>query len=146
MRGFNRVFLMGHLGHDPVVRHTTSGRAVCDLRIASNRSIKRGEAWEEQVDWVTVRLWEQRAELALRFLKKGSALAIEGSLREDRWTDNQNNKRSRLLVHADSLTLLPNGRPSGPGETGAEPLDRPMDRPMDRPDHGDHEDEASIPF
>lgn len=135
MRGINRVFLLGHLGHDPVVRHTPTGRAVCDLRLATNRSIKKGETWTDEVDWIPVRMWEQKAELALRFLKKGSPLAVEGQIREERWTDTQNNKRSRLFVYADTLHLLPGARRDG------EQLEGPME-----PGPQAQDDDASIPF
>jgi len=125
MRGINRVFLMGHIGQDPVVRHTTNGRAVCELSVATHRAVRNGDTWDEDVDWTRIRLWEQKADLALRFLTKGSAIAVEGSLRTEQWTDSQGLRRIKTYVAVEQLHLLPgrardDERPEA--HAGAEPV------------------------
>lgn len=110
MRGINRVFLMGHLGQDPVVRQTPNGHAVCELNVATHRSTKKGDTWEEEVEWTRIRLWDQKAELAMRYLTRGSALAVEGQLRTESWLDGQGVRHYKCVVHVDQLHLLP-GRP-----------------------------------
>ncbi len=120
MRGINRVFLMGNVGQDPVVRQTANGRTVCDLNIATHRPVRSGDAWLEEVDWHTVRLWEQKAEIVLRYVTRGSGIAVEGALRNDQWTDKDGVRRQRSYVQVEQLHLLP-GRPREEGRaSGAE--------------------------
>lgn len=142
MRGINKVFLLGHVGQDPIVRHTANGRAVCELSIATHRSVRNGETWAEEVDWHRVRLWEQKAELALRYVTKGSPLAVEGFLRNEQWTDAQGQRRTRTVISAEQIHLLP-GRPSGDRAQGeAAPRDEaPPRQPAAQP-----EAEDEIPF
>lgn len=107
MRGINRVFLMGNIGQDPLVKQTPNGRAVCELSIATHRLVRKGEGWDEEVEWTKVRLWEQKAELAVRFLSRGAPIAVEGSLRTETWTDKENMRHWRTYVLVDHLHLLP---------------------------------------
>lgn len=112
MRGINTVTILGHLGHDPLIRTTPSGRKVSDLRIATNRAIKTSEGWRDDTEWHKVQLWGSQAEVAGRFLRKGSSLAIQGHLRTDHWTDEQNLNRTKTYVVCDHLHLL-GTRPEG---------------------------------
>lgn len=123
MRGINRVFLMGHLGHDPVLRQTPNGRTVTDLNLAVNRSVRAGEGWAEEADWIRVRLWEQKAELASRFLSKGSAIAVEGQIRTESWMDKEGARQHKVYVTVDQLHLLPGRR--GPEASAGEDLAPP---------------------
>jgi len=117
MRGINRVFIVGHLGHDPELRTTRTGTPVCRLRIATNRSRKNGDQWIEETDWHSVQLWDQRAEVAQRYLVKGSPVCIEGRLKSESWTDEKSGeKRYSTTIVADALHLL--GRPPAGLEGG----------------------------
>lgn len=137
MRSINKVFLMGHVGQDPVVRQTPTGKSVCDLSLATNRSVKAGETWVDEPDWHRLRLWEQRAEVALRYVTRGSAIAIEGQLRTESWTDQQQVRHTRSFVHVENLVLLPSGRPRDEGE-------RPAASPPG--ERGESTVEDNIPF
>lgn len=111
MRGINRVFIMGHLGHTPELRTTPRGIATCELNIATNRSRKEGEDWVDETEWHRVVLWEQRAETAARYLTKGGAVAVEGRLRTESWDDKQTGqKRQRTVIVGEQLHLLGGGR------------------------------------
>lgn len=115
MNGYNHVTLLGNLGRDPEVRQTPSGRMVCHLALATNRPVKTEDGWTQQTDWHHVTLWEHQAEIASRFLTKGSPVFIEGQLRTDGWIDKKTEeKRYRTYVKANRLVLLP-----GPGRAGA---------------------------
>lgn len=107
MRGINRVFVMGHLGHNPELRTTPKGVATCELNLATNRSRKDGEEWVEETEWHRVVLWDQRAETAARFLVKGSAVAVEGRLKTESWDDKQTGqRRQRTVIVAEQLHLV----------------------------------------
>lgn len=133
MRGINKVILMGNLGADPVLRHTPNGKVVCDLRIATHHGARNadGDKWEDAVMWHTVRLWEQKAELALRFLTKGCGVIIEGSMRDESWTDKGGQRQHRGYILGDSLHLMP-------GERRPEPATVQVHEPV--------QDQAEIPF
>ena len=105
-RGMAHVHMLGNVGGDPVVKTTRGGKAVCELRVAVNHSLKRGDTWDEEADWHTVVLWERLAEVAMRFIQKGSQILVVGTLRVQTWQDNQGQKRSKSVVQAEELYLL----------------------------------------
>ena len=122
MADLNRVFLMGRLTFDPELRRTPSGTAVTELRMATNRSYqgRDGERKEETL-FIDVTVWDRQAETCCQYLKKGSAVHVEGSLRMDTWEDkNTGEKRSKIRVRADRVQFLDSRRAdSGGGYGGA---------------------------
>lgn len=118
MADLNKVFLMGRLTFDPELRRTPSGTAVTELRLATTRSWggRDGERREETL-FIDVTVWDRQAENCCQFLKKGSSVHVEGSLRMDTWDDkNTGEKRSKVRVHADRVQFLDSRRgDAGPG-------------------------------
>lgn len=117
MADLNRVFLMGRLTFDPELRRTPSGTAVTELRMATSRSWagRDGERREETL-FIDVTVWDRQAENCCQFLKKGSSIHVEGSLRMDSWEDkNTGEKRSKIRVHADRVQFLDSRRGEGGG-------------------------------
>ena len=117
MASLNRVFLIGNLTRDPEIRYIPSGKAVADLNMAINRKYRTtsGE-FKEETCYVGVVVWERQAETAGEYLKKGSAILVEGSLRYEQWETN-GEKKSRLRVNADRIQFLDRlKRPVEPGE------------------------------
>ena len=110
MRGINRIFILGRIGHDPELKKTANNHSYTLLRIATNRPIRRDDSWEEITDWHQVRTWDNNAELCVQMIKKGAPIAVEGHLRTDSWIDPQGEKRSKTYVHADKIHFLPNKR------------------------------------
>ena len=106
MATMNRVFLAGNLTRDPEIRYSQTGKAVADLNLAVNRRYKTtsGEL-KEDTCFVNIVAWDRQAELAGEYLRKGSAILVEGSLRLDQWESN-GEKRSRLRVVADRIQFL----------------------------------------
>src|SRR5262245_5237928 len=116
MADLNKVFLMGRLTFDPELRYTPSGSAVTDLRMATSRSwtAKDGDRKEETL-FIDVTVWDRQAENCCQYLKKGSQVHIEGSLKMDTWDDKTTGeKRSKIKVLADRVQFL-DRRDSAPG-------------------------------
>ena len=114
----NRVFLAGNLTRDPEMRFTSSGVPVANLRLAVNRrfTTKEGEKKEEVV-FVTVVVWGNQAQNCQEYLKKGSAILVEGRLNYRAWETQEKEKRSTLEVTAERVNFM--GRRSEGGEGGA---------------------------
>ncbi|MDE0152566.1 MAG: single-stranded DNA-binding protein [Gammaproteobacteria bacterium] len=119
-RGVNKVILVGTLGADPELRQTNSGSSVCNMRIATN-DWRRDSATNERVEtteWHNIVLFKRLAEVAERYLKKGSQVYIEGKLRTRKWQDRDGNNRYSTEVIANDMQLL--GARSGSGGYASE--------------------------
>jgi single-strand DNA-binding protein len=118
MADLNKVFLMGRLTFDPELRRTPNGTAVTELRLATSRmwTGRDGERKEETL-FIDVTVWDRQAETCCQYLRKGSGVHVEGSLRMDTWDDKTTGeKRSKVKVHADRVQFLDRREPSGMGE------------------------------
>ena len=126
MPDLNKVFLMGNLTFDPELRRTPSGTAVTELRMASNRSWQgRDGERHEEVLFIDVTVWDRQAENCCQYLRKGSLIHVEGSLRMDTWDDKTTGeKRSKIRVQADRVQFLDSRRSDSPGETRTSPADQ----------------------
>ena len=103
----NRVLLSGRLTRDPELRYTPSGVAVMTFSLALNRRYKdQSGEWKEEVSFVNVVAWQRQAELASEYLKKGSAIFVEGRLQSRSWETSEGQKRSVLEVRAERLQFL----------------------------------------
>ena len=107
MRGFNKVVILGRIGHQPELKETTTGQQYLDLSIATNRPVRKDDEWSEIADWHSVRLWARDAERCADRLKKGSPIAVEGTLRTSSWVGEDQQKRSKTWVRADRAYFLP---------------------------------------
>jgi single-strand DNA-binding protein len=123
MASFNKVILMGNLTRDPEVRYTNSGTAVTEVGLAVNRTWfdKQANERREEVTFVDVTLWGRTAEVAGEYLAKGRGVLIEGRLQLDQWDDKETGqKRSKLKVVGDNMTMLPSGGGGGGGAPRSE--------------------------
>ena len=111
MRGVNRVFILGRLGHNPEIKKTINQNSYVDLSIATHRPSRQDDIWTEQTEWHQVRTWEKHAEICAQTLKKGSPIAVEGHLRTDSWNNSDGERRSKTYIYADKIHFLPNGKP-----------------------------------
>ena len=104
----NSVQIIGRLVADPELRYTQKGAPVCDFRIASSRRYKNRETGEQQEEtlFINIVAWRRQAELANDFLKKGSAVLIEGRLRSRQWESAQGEKRSAIEIVARRIQFL----------------------------------------
>ena len=117
-RGVNKVILIGHLGADPESRAMPSGSSVANLRIATTESWRDKQSGEQQerTEWHRVALFGRLAEIASEYLRKGSQVYIEGSLRTRKWQDKQGNERYSTEIVGNEMQML-GGR--GGGGAGA---------------------------
>ena len=104
----NKVILIGNVGADPEVRALEGGTKVARLRIATTERIYNRQTQEtkEHTEWHNVTLWRSLADVADRFIRKGSQVYIEGSLRTREWTDKEGNKRYTTEIVANDLKML----------------------------------------
>lgn len=104
----NKVILIGNVGADPEVRALEGGTKVARLRIATTERIYNRQTQEtkEHTEWHNVTLWRNLADVADRFIRKGSQVYIEGSLRTREWTDKEGNKRYTTEIVANDLKML----------------------------------------
>ena len=119
-RGINKVILIGNLGADPETRAMPSGTTVANLRVATSESWRDKQSGEQQerTEWHRVALFGRLAEIAAEYLKKGSQVYIEGSLRTRKWQDKQGNERYSTEIIGNELQML-GGRGGGGGGGGA---------------------------
>jgi single-strand DNA-binding protein len=138
--GFNRVTIMGYLGHDPEIRHTKSNIAVTTLNIGVSENQKVGEDWVPHSNWFTVVCLGKTAENIGKFLKKGSLLLVDGKLQNRLWEDQQGKKHLITEIVTRQVVFLP---------TNANKVTTSMDEGhLDTADSAKHNEtnENDIPF
>jgi single-strand DNA-binding protein len=120
-RGINKVILIGNLGADPETRAMPSGMTVANIRVATSESWKDKQSGEskERTEWHNVALFGRLGEIAGEYLKKGSKVYIEGSLRTRKWQDKQGNDRYTTEIIGNEMQML-DSRGGGMGGGGGE--------------------------
>ena len=141
----NKVILVGNVGVDPEIRTTESGVKVARVRLATTERIYNRQTNEstDLTEWHTVTLWRGLADVADRYVRKGSQLYIEGRLRTREWTDKDNIKRYSTEILADDMKLLGRrsdnqGAPQGSYQQPAQPsgYSQPYQQPAAAPSYG----------
>jgi single-strand DNA-binding protein len=120
-RGINKVILVGNLGADPETRYMPSGKAVSNIRIATAEGWKDKQTgdMQERTEWHSVVLYDKLGEIAAEYLRKGSQVYIEGSLRTRKWQDKEGKDRYTTEIIAREMQML--GGRGGAGEGGGRP-------------------------
>jgi len=118
-RGINKVILVGNLGADPETRYMPSGKPVTNIRIATSEgwTDKQTGDKQERTEWHSVVLFEKLAEISAEYLRKGSQVYIEGSLRTRKWQDKEGKDRYTTEIVAREMQML-GGRGGGEGGGG----------------------------
>ena len=123
-RGVNKVILIGNIGKDPEIRYSAGGGAITNLTLATSESWKDKQSGEQQerTEWHRVALFGRLAEIAGEYLKKGSKVYIEGSLRTRKWQDQSGQDKYTTEIVASEMQML-DGRGTGqeysaPANTG----------------------------
>lgn len=121
MRGVNRVILIGNLGKEPDLQHLEGNIAVAKFPLATTETYKdKNGNLVSQTEWHTVVLWRGLAELAQKYLHKGSLVFIEGRIRTRNWEDKDKNRRFSTEILGDNLVMLDKRKEGSPDGTPPE--------------------------
>lgn len=120
-RGLNKVMIIGHLGRDPEMRYTPSGRPVATFSVATNRTwhSANGERHEE-TEWFNVVAWGSLAEICKQHLSRGQQVYVEGRLQTRRWDDAEGKKHFTTELVAREIIMLGDRRESASASFEAE--------------------------
>jgi single-strand DNA-binding protein len=154
MASVNKVILVGNLGRDPETRYAPSGDAICNVNLATTDTWKDKQTGEkkEATEWHRVVFFGRLAEIAGQYLKKGSQIYVEGSLRTRKWQDKDGQDRYTTEIRGDEMKMLGSRQGMGdapPRESAGTPAAAPAGRPAATPaasssGFGDMDDD--IPF
>ncbi len=107
MRGVNKVILVGNLGKDPEVQYLESGTCVAKFPLATTESFKdKNGNRVDQTEWHNIVVWRGLAEVAEKYLKKGSGIYLEGKIKTRSWDDKEGNKRYTTEIVGDNFIML----------------------------------------
>ncbi len=116
MRGVNKVILIGHATRDAELRHTSSGKAVSNIRLATNRMVRTaGGERQEESQFHSIVCWDSLAETASRYVKKGDPLYVEGRLAYRTYMDSDGQSRGAVEIVAADVQFL-SGRKDAQGD------------------------------
>ena len=160
----NKVILMGRLTADPELRQTPSGISSCRFSVAVDRGYKSKDTGERQADFIRVIAWRQTAEFVSRYFSKGKMIIVEGSLRNNDYTDANGVRHYGMDVQADNVSFgesksASNGAAIGDGgfqqpvqaspQSAPTPQAQPVDESIQLGDLGDFEEilsDGEVPF
>ncbi|CAA0122449.1 Single-stranded DNA-binding protein [Halioglobus japonicus] len=163
-RGINKVILVGNLGNDPEIRYSQSGAAITNISIATSDTWKDKQTGQpqERTEWHRVVFFNRLAEIAGEYLRKGSKVYVEGSLRTRKWQDKEGQDRYSTEIVANEMQMLDSrGAGQGGGQGGGgqpdygepqrapqpsapRPAAQPTGGPAAAADYGNFDDD--IPF
>ena len=107
MASVNKVILVGNLGKDPEMRYLPSGDAVANFSIATTEKFKdKSGSMQEHTEWHRISFFGRQAEIAGEYLKKGSPVYVEGSIRTNKWKDKEGQDRYTTEIRGDRMQLL----------------------------------------
>jgi single-strand DNA-binding protein len=150
MASVNKVILIGNLGADPEIRYLPSGEAVANLRIATTDTWKDKDGnKQETTEWHRVSYFGRQAEVCGQYLKKGSQIYVEGSIRTRKWQDKEGQERYTTEIRGDRMQML--GRREGAGEAPPRESSAPRSSQQAKPatnggGSGFNDFEDDIPF
>ena len=138
-RGINKVILVGNLGADPENRTSQTGNAITNISVATSESWKDKSTGQQQerTEWHRVVFFNRLAEIAAEYLRKGSKVYVEGSLRTRKWQDQNGQDRYTTEVVGNEMQMLDSrgmgGDPYGGGTQSPPP---PQSQPQPQPTSG----------
>lgn len=99
----NCIVLFGRLTKDPELKQLSSGASVCRFTVACDRAFVNKQTNERESDFIECQAWRGAADFVARWFKKGDAITVEGSLRNNNWTDNDGKKHYSYIVNAENI-------------------------------------------
>lgn len=144
-RGVNKAIIVGTLGKDPETRYMPSGGAVTSFSVATNESWKDKQTGEKQerVEWHNITIFGKLAEIADKYLKKGSQVYLEGSIRTEKYTDKQGVEKYSTKIIVNELQML-----GSKGDSAPDPAQQSQPQPANQPASVDDDGfaDSDIPF
>ncbi|MDE3010517.1 MAG: single-stranded DNA-binding protein [Pseudomonadota bacterium] len=121
MASVNKVILVGNLGRDPEVRYSPDGGAIANFSVATTDTWKDKATGEkkENTEWHRIVFFGKTAEIVAQYLRKGSAVYVEGALRTRKWTDKEGQERYTTEIVGDRMQML-GGRGTGASQGGGD--------------------------
>jgi single-strand DNA-binding protein len=141
MASVNKAIVLGNLGRDPELRHTQSGKAVCQLNVATTETWtdQSGER-QEKTEWHRIVVWGRQAENCDKYLSKGRSVYVEGRIQTRKWQDKDGADRYSTEIVADRVQFIGGG--SGARDSGGSDFDQSV--PLEPPPSSSGGDD--IPF
>tara|TARA_B100002019_G_C20930674_1_gene431974 strand:- start:1 stop:462 length:462 start_codon:yes stop_codon:yes gene_type:complete len=120
-RGINKVILVGNCGQDPETRFSSSGAAITNISLATSETWKDKQTGQQQerTEWHKVVFFNRLGEIAGEYLKKGSKVYIEGSLRTRKWQDKEGQDRYTTEIVGNEMQMLDSRGMSDNSDTGS---------------------------
>ena len=120
MAGINKVILIGNLGKDPDVRSLESGAKVANFTLATTEYFKGKDGQrQEATEWHNIVLWNQLAELAEKYLKKGNSIYLEGRIKTRSYDDKDGVKKYITEIFGNQMTFLGGPKSEGGSQQGS---------------------------
>ncbi len=107
MSGVNKVILVGNVGKDPEIRYLESNVPVAKFTLATNEVYRNKDGQKiEQTEWHQIVLWRHLAEVAEKFVRKGTLLYVEGRIKSRSWVDKDGVKKYTTEIEGENITIL----------------------------------------
>lgn len=121
MASVNKVVLVGNCGRDPEIRYLPSGKAIASTSIATSKKRKNKDTGEvtEDTQWHRVTFYDRLAEIVGEYVKKGSSLYIEGSIKYGKYTDKDGVEKNTVDIIAAEMQILSSKEASKPAQNAA---------------------------
>ncbi len=140
----NKVFLIGNLTRDPELTETASGVSVCHFAIAVNRAYTTGDG-ERQTNFFNCTAWRGVADSIARYCRKGSKVAVTGSIQIRNYEDNRGNQRTAVDVITQDCEFLTSPKRDS-GDTAPESIPQQRPAPTRKVQMSTFDDDGDIPF
>lgn len=112
MRGLNKVMIIGHLGRDPEMRYTPSGKAVTSFAVETRRDwVTPDGQRHDETEWFNIVAWGSLAEICKQHLTRGQQVYIEGRLQTRGWDDAEGKRHYHTEIVANEMVMLGERRP-----------------------------------
>ena len=123
-RGLNKVMIIGHLGKDPEMRYTPSGRPVTTFTVAVSRTWNSADGERHaETEWFSIVAWGNLAEICKQYLTKGQQVYIEGRLQTRHWDDKEGQKHTSIEIVTNEMMMLGERRDANPNQESVHPED-----------------------
>lgn len=129
MGDLSAAILVGRLTRDAELKYTATGQAICHFSVATNSRVKKGDQWVDEPNYWEIDLWGKTAENLNQYLTKGTMVAVNGDMRQDKW-EQDGQTRMKVKIKAYDVRLLGgnNGQRPSVSTGGGQSYDRPAPR------------------